>query len=324
MQQLQDYFQNRLPRIEACLESQIKTMNSMVSPVASHILQAGGKRLRPMLCLLTARTMDASLEEERLYPLACALELVHSATLLHDDVLDNAEMRRGKAAAHLLYGVTETILAGDALLALANQIVTAYGSVPLVSCISQAIYETASGEILEIQKMKQPNLSCEEYLEIVRGKTGCLIQTACQSGAIMGEAKDALQQAAGDFGLNLGIAFQLVDDALDYAASPSHLGKPLGGDLREGKLTLPLIYFLQELSSGQRQALLLKIKDRRLTEEERTWILEQIQERRLGHRTREVAGTYLHAARNALKALPTGEEHSLLQQMLDFIKSRQH
>ncbi len=324
MQQLQDYFQNRLPRIEACLEAQVKTMNSMVYPVASHILQAGGKRLRPMLCLLTARTLDSCLEEEGLYPLACALELVHSATLLHDDVLDNAEMRRGRDAAHLRFGVTETILAGDALLALANQIVTSYQSVPLVSCISQAIYETASGEILEIQKMKQPSLSCGEYLEIVRGKTGCLIQTACQSGAIMGRAQDSMKKAAGDFGLNLGIAFQLVDDALDYAASSSHLGKPLGGDLREGKLTLPLIYFLQEMEAGKRQELLLKIKDRRLSSQEHTWIVEQIQDRRLGHRTREVAGSYLSSARRALSALPPGEEHSLLHQMLEFIQSRQH
>ena len=212
MQALRDYIHASLPKIDDCLEREVEALNPVVRPVARHVLQAGGKRFRPLLCMLTAQGLGY--RDDGILPLASALELIHSATLLHDDVLDKAEQRRGQQAAHLKYGVTETILAGDALLALANRIVTGFGNVELVACISEAIYRTATGEILEIQRMRQPNLTLDEYLEIIVGKTGYLIQTACQSGAILAGSSQQLD-AARTFGLNLGIAFQLVDDALD-------------------------------------------------------------------------------------------------------------
>lgn len=317
---LQNYFEDQLPSIEDRLYEEIKSLNSSVWPVAAHILTAGGKRIRPILCILTARALGY--EQKEIYPLACALELVHSATLLHDDVLDNAEYRRNNTAAHLLFGVNETILAGDALLALANKIVTEYKDISLITCISEAIFQTAMGEVLEIERIKEPTLSRDDYLEIVIGKTGYLIQTCCQSAAILAKSEHKIQEAARIFGLNLGIAFQLVDDALDYSVNLNNSGKPIGGDLREGKLTLPLIYFLLGLGEQERKGLLNKIKEHKLSSKEQNWILEQIGIKQLELKTRQEAQFYLKRAQDALDLFPSSFEQELLGQMLEYIQSR--
>ncbi|MFP4212636.1 MAG: polyprenyl synthetase family protein [Desulfohalobiaceae bacterium] len=321
MQDLYAYFQNQLPRVEQSLEQQLQALNPTVRPVASHILQGGGKRLRPILCILLAETLGGSRQD--IYPLASALELIHSATLLHDDVLDRAQLRRGNPVAHEVFGITQTILAGDALLAQANRVVTGFGNIELVSCISEAIYHTAAGEVLEIQRMQQPSLSWAEYLEIIQGKTGYLIQSSCRSGAILAGGSPEQQGAAASFGFNLGVAFQLVDDALDYSLCSQETGKPLGGDLREGKLTLPLILFLEGLDAEQSGGLLAKIKEQGLSRQEQDWVLEQVRELGLDSRTRQEAGHYLQKAQEAAMRLPPGVCRGLLLDMVHYIQQRQ-
>ncbi|MCF8104964.1 MAG: polyprenyl synthetase family protein [Desulfohalobiaceae bacterium] len=321
MSAIKEYIQFNLPGIESCLSETVAGLNPLVKPVATHILEAGGKRLRPMLCLLTARALGY--EGKDIYPLAAALELIHSATLLHDDILDQAEMRRGKTTAHIVFGVNEAILAGDALLAVANRIVTEYESLPLVRCISQAIYWTAVGEIQEIQQLKEPSLTVEKYMEIVVGKTGYLLQTCCQSGAIMSGSLQEQVEAAKTFGLNLGIAFQLVDDALDYSVSHLNTGKPKGGDLREGKLTLPLILFLQGMSREKRDDLLKKIKGKGLDPFEQQWVLEEMERKGLSRKTRDESNKYLQAAARSLNRFPDTRERDLLYEVLEYIKDRE-
>lgn len=321
MSAMKEYIQSSLPGIESCLSQTVSRLNPLVKPIAAHILDAGGKRLRPMLCLLTARALGY--EQKDIYPLAAALELIHSATLLHDDVLDQAEMRRGTTTAHIVFGVNEAILAGDALLAMANTIVTEYESLALMRCISEAIYWTATGEIQEIQQLKEPSLTEEKYLEIVVGKTGYLLQTCCQSGAIMSGCPEDQLVAAKTFGLNLGIAFQLVDDALDYSVSAQSTGKPYGGDLREGKLTLPLILFLQAMKKETRDDLLKKIKCKQLNPVEQKWILEEIQQRGLIRKTRDESDTYLQIAGKSLESFPDSRERRLLYEVLEYIKDRE-
>jgi octaprenyl-diphosphate synthase len=322
MPSLTAFFQQHLPHIEYSLRSICSGLSPFVQPVAEHIMGGGGKRLRPALCLLTWQALQEDQAIDSLYPLAAALELIHSATLLHDDILDSAVLRRGQSSAHLLFGTSATLLAGDALLAKANKVVTEYNNLPLMACISEAIYQTATGEILEIERMKQPDLSREEYLEIIVGKTGFLLQTCCQSGAIMAGCRAELEEAAKSFGLNMGIAFQLVDDALDYAATPAQSGKPLGGDLREGKLTLPLIFFLDQLEPQAKGRILTKVKESSLTQGEQEWILGQIQEQGLSQKARGEADSFLHSARQSLTAFPPRPERDLLSQVLDFIRDR--
>ena len=322
MPSLNEFFQEHIPHIEASLRSICSGLSPVVQPVAEHIMSGGGKRLRPALFLLTYQALHNDRSVHHLYPLAAALELIHSATLLHDDILDNAALRRGQSSAHLLFGTSATLLAGDALLAKANKVVTEYNSLPLMACISEAIYQTATGEILEIERMKQPDLSRDEYLEIIVGKTGYLLQTCCQSGAIMAGCRTEQEEAAKGFGLNMGIAFQLVDDALDYAAAPAQSGKPMGGDLREGKLTLPLIFFLEQLDPQAKARVLTRIKENDLSAGEQEWILSQIQEQGLSQKARKEADAFLHSARQALGAFPPRPEREFLSQALDFIRDR--
>ncbi len=321
MDKLISFFNEKLPLIENYLAKLVDSINPVVKPVAKHIVLAGGKRLRPFLCILTARALGYKNEEEIL-PLACAIEIIHSATLLHDDIIDNADNRRGKKAAHLIFGITETILAGDALLALANKIVTDYyNNVSLVSCISEAIHKTAAGEILEIQKMREPYLSKEDYFEIIKGKTAYLIQSCCQGGAILANCESSLEEAAKNFGFNIGIAFQLIDDALDYRVNLD-LGKPKGGDLKEGKITLPLIFYLEQMEHNKKVELISKIKTHRLTEEEKFFIIYEIQKRGILNLVKKEAELYLNQAKKHLDLFPLTSEKELLFDVIEFIKNR--
>jgi octaprenyl-diphosphate synthase len=318
--QLKIAFLKEIPAINAAIQKEIDALPALVKPVAEHVLEAGGKRLRPMLTILFARAL--SFRGDNLHALASSLEFLHSATLMHDDILDNAELRRGKPAAHTLFGITPTILAGDVLLALANEIVARTGDPTLTSCISRAIMQTATGEIMEIAAIRKADISRAEYVEIITGKTAYLIQSACEIGAISAGASERVRAAAGSFGLNLGIAFQLVDDALDYTSRADTSGKPLGGDLREGKFTLPLLLYLESLPEGARRELARELADANLAPGRQDRIIAEVAGGGFAEKTREAAKSYLDKAGQALSALPEGPEKTVLGAMTDFVLTR--
>ena len=314
------YQARELPRIEECLHSHISTLNPYVLPTAQHVLKAGGKRLRPLLTILCARALGYRADD--VYPLACSLELLHSATLLHDDILDGAELRRGHPAAHTVFGVTHTILAGDVLLAMANTMVAVYGKPSLTACLSDAILRTASGEIEEIARIRDVSLTTEGYLDIIIGKTACLIQSACRAGALLAGAPVALQDAAAGYGMNLGVAFQLVDDALDYTSPKEVSGKPKGSDIQEGKLTLPLIFYLESLSPGAREGFTKAFKENTVSGNDLESALHAVASGGFAERTRDMAASYLDKARNCLEAFPDTEETALLLAALEGMSKR--
>lgn len=315
------FIQGELPQVNAFLAREAAGLDPVVRPVVEHALLAGGKRLRPMLVLLTARALGLS-EGPDPYPLACSLEILHTATLLHDDILDGAELRRGREAAHLVFGPQVAILAGDVLLALANRLVAGYGQPRLTWILSEAIMRTATGEVMEIGATRRPDLTLERYLEIIAGKTAFLFQGACQCGAILCSASEVLETAARDFGLHLGVAFQLVDDALDYASPPGVTGKPTGGDLREGKVTMPLLFHLAGLSPEERRAFSARFAAGPLSEDEVAGVLAGIRSAGHAERTREAAREHAEKARAALSLFPPGPETALLGQVLDFVLTR--
>jgi octaprenyl-diphosphate synthase len=321
MNEFADYLARELPKIEECLREHVAGLNAYVRPAADHVLAAGGKRLRPLLTILTARALGVGADED-VYPLACSLELLHSATLLHDDILDDAALRRGKPAAHTVFGTTHTILAGDALLALANAMVARYGKPVLTECLSNAIMKTVSGEIQEIAHIRDVALTMDDYLEIITGKTACLIQSACQAGALMAGASQAQAQAAGDFGMNLGIAFQLVDDALDYTSPKEVSGKPKGSDIREGKLTLPLISYIASLDDEQRKRFTQAFKENTLSEDQLESALAAVASGGHAEKTRDMAASYLDEAGRCLDALPDSAEARLLRSALEGMARR--
>jgi len=314
MSDIADILSREVPAINEYLEDAANTLNPLVQPVVRHVLLAGGKRLRPLLTILVARALGY--DRDDIYPLACSLEFLHSATLLHDDIVDGAPLRRGRESAHMRFGPTHTILAGDVLLALANRLVADYDNPELTRILSEALLQTATGEILEIAHLRDTDLPLETYLSIITGKTAYLLQAACQCGAVLAGASPALRKTAGQLGVNLGIAFQLVDDALDYT-SPAHVsGKPTGGDLKEGKVTLPLILYLAELPFDARRRLAEDFRQDQLSGEDIEYLRGNIVAGGHAEKTREMAAAYLEKAQAALASFPSSPEADLIGQVL--------
>jgi octaprenyl-diphosphate synthase len=232
--------------LAACNRTIVARMDSpvvLIPQLAAHIVAAGGKRLRPLLTLAAARLCGypGPAGGERHVALAACVEFIHTATLLHDDVVDESALRRGMASANAVFGNQASVLVGDFLFARAFQLMVQDGSLKVLAILSRAAATIAEGEVLQLAT--QNDLSTQEarYLEVIKGKTAALFAAACQVGAVVADRPDAEEAALAEYGLNLGIAFQLVDDALDYAADQATLGKTVGDDFREGKITLPVL-----------------------------------------------------------------------------------
>ncbi|MCR4666412.1 MAG: polyprenyl synthetase family protein [Desulfovibrio sp.] len=308
-----------LPRINEHLRRAAEALPSAVQPLVRHIFEAGGKRLRPLLTILTARLLNY--DNEDIFDLGISLEMLHAATLLHDDVIDNAPVRRGKPAAHTLFSPTAVILAGDALLAEGNVLVTRFHNAALSHCFSKAISETCAGEIAEIESQRDPLVSLDRYLSIITGKTACLISSACKMGAIVAKAPENIVEAAAQFGENIGIAFQLVDDAIDFARE-EETGKPSGGDLKEGKLTLPLRYYRESLTEKDREDFDEAFRGGNIPDDQCRVIAETIRRKGFDNKTRTYANSFLEKALKALDVLPHGKEKELLHEMTEFVRDR--
>lgn len=306
-----------LPAINSALAAELQKLPRPCQPVACHIINAGGKRLRPLLTVLIASLLgnrDASVHR-----LAVSMEMLHAATLLHDDILDQADSRRGNIAAHAIFGATQTILAGDALLAAGNAIIASFRNPDLSAAYSRATMQTAAGEILEMASLGNPCATEAEYLEIATGKTACLIAQACALGAIFAGATSGQIQAATEFGENLGVAFQLVDDALDFAP-PVQTGKPRGGDLREGKMTIPLQLYRDSLVD--KTAFDSAFTARDFTPDQIEAICTAIPP--FTTQSLKLADKCLARATQALQNLPSNDEIPILMEMAEYVRQRQN
>lgn len=223
----------------------------LVEKIGSYIVESGGKRIRPLLVLLAARGCDYQGSQH--INLAAVIEFIHTATLLHDDVVDTSDLRRGKATANAKWGNAPSVLVGDFLYSRSFQMLVELNSLPIMSVISNATNVIAEGEVLQLLNCKNPDVDEASYMKVILGKTAMLFEAASQVGALIAGADDSQTQALRLFGRHLGIAFQLVDDVLDYQSSADEMGKNVGDDLAEGKPTLPLIYAMKQGSEAQRQ-----------------------------------------------------------------------
>jgi len=239
-----------IEKIEAALREHLKPNLELVSDIASHIIFSGGKRLRPLLMVHCARICGCSTGEEIKF--SPVFEYLHAATLLHDDVVDEAVKRRGKKAAHTKWSVPKVILTGDFLFALACRMAVQTEIADIVGEIAYITGEMTQGEIDQLEKKGSLDLSEEQYFDIIRRKTAVLIQGACRSGALLAGATKEKTELLQQYGFHTGMAFQMADDLLDYTGTKEALGKNPGADMREGKLTLPLIYSLANASSKDR------------------------------------------------------------------------
>lgn len=238
--------QTELKGIETELNKHIVSEVELVSTAARYVLQNGGKRIRPALLLLTTKMLGE--QANHAVPLGAAIEMIHAASLMHDDVVDNASLRRGKSSANVKWGNQISILVGDFLWCRASKIAISQGNFSILSSITEAVQKATEGEILEIIKNSDFNLTEDEYLKVIELKTAMLFSCSCRIGAILAGSSPKFENACRNFGLNVGIAFQLADDILDYVSTEEKFGKKAGTDLCEGRLTLPVISALKKCS----------------------------------------------------------------------------
>lgn len=243
LQTLLDLTADDMGRINQLILSKAHSSVDMIPELASHLINSGGKRIRPMLTCATSRLCNYQGLDH--IPLATSIEFLHTATLLHDDVVDESDMRRGKKTARLLWGNQASVLVGDYLLGQSFKIMVSVGSLESLKILSHASAVIAEGEVMQLVATNNPELTIDEYMAVINSKTAALFVAACELGAVVADRPEKERNALKTFGQNLGVLFQLVDDALDYQGDSSDLGKKVGDDFREGKITLPVILAFQ-------------------------------------------------------------------------------
>ncbi len=304
--------------IVARMQSQVP----VIPLLADHIVAAGGKRLRPLLTVAAARAAGATDDIEAPIKLAAAVEFIHTATLLHDDVVDASQLRRGKVAAHLIWGAPSSVLVGDFLFARAFELMVETGQMRALGILARASSVIAEGEVLQLTRAHDLNLDQETYLRIISAKTAELFAAAAEAGAVGAGAGDKIVEALRSYGLNLGLAFQLADDALDYGGSSDVLGKNAGDDFHEGKVTMPLLLAAARTRGREDAFWERTINKGERTEDDFRRARELIIGTGSVTTTLDTAYAYADAAKIALKVLPQGEWRSALEQLADFAVSR--
>ena len=306
--------------VNAFIADRMQSPVAIIPALADHLINAGGKRLRPLITVGGARLAGAT--DNACQKLAAAVEFIHTATLLHDDVVDASELRRGKVAAHLIWGGTQSVLVGDYLFARAFELIVEASSMKALEILARASRVIAEGEVLQLARSQDLGLTQETYLQIISAKTAELFAAAAEAGAVSADVDDARCEALRAYGLNLGLAFQLADDALDYGGDTGMLGKNAGDDFREGKVTLPLLLAAAR-TRGREDA----FWDRTINKGERTEDdFHRARELVVGSgaidATLDTAWDYAAAAQDALKPLPAGPWRDALEQLADFSVSR--
>jgi octaprenyl-diphosphate synthase len=311
-----------MDRVNAMILSRTGSDVTMIPEVANHLISSGGKRLRPMLTLATAAL--SGYRGAGHIKLAAAVEFMHTATLLHDDVVDESELRRGKAAARMVWGNEASVLVGDFLLGQAFKMMVEVESLRALDILSSAAAVIAEGEVMQLAAAKQLDTTEDAYLAVIRAKTAELFAAACEVGPVLAARPEAEEAACRSFGMNLGIAFQLVDDALDYGGSKARLGKNVGDDFREGKITLPVILAFRRGSADEREFWRRSLETGANSDSELEQALGILARHGALDDTVERARHYGAIAKDALALFPDSEGKRALLEVVDFCVARAH
>ena len=311
-----------LGRVDQTILSRAASHVSMIPDVARHLIASGGKRLRPMLTLATAGLCDY--QGSGHIKLAASVEFMHTATLLHDDVVDESDMRRGKLAARMLWGNEASVLVGDFLLGQAFKMMVEVGSLACLDVLSTSAVIIAEGEVMQLSAAKDTQTSEDDYLAVIRAKTAALFGAACEVGAILGARPKAEIAACRGYGVNLGISFQLIDDALDYGGTAAKLGKNVGDDFREGKITLPIVLAFRRGSEIEREFWRRTLERGEIGDGDLETAMASLRKHRALEDTIERARLYGAMARDALELFPASPWKHALIDVVDFCVSRSH
>ena len=305
-----------LAEIESALAVNLRPHLDLVTKIARHILFSGGKRLRPLMMVISARLCGYGGANP--YNFSTIFEFLHAATLLHDDVVDGSRFRRGNPVAHAVWDSATAVLVGDYLLARSLVLAAETGSPRIIRVIAEITENMSQGEIHQLMRKGAVDVTETEYLEIIRRKTAVLFAGACRSSAILANVSPEKEDALHNFGLNLGLAFQMADDLLDYTADSAVLGKRVGADMREGKLTLPVIHALQTAGAEDRDRMLRIFRDKNFSREKFEMLVERLTDYGSIDYTRVQAANYIRKAKQSLMAFGSGPDKALLYDIADY------
>lgn len=317
---LLDSIQSVMDNLESELIGQLKSKVPVAFEIASHIMNSGGKRVRPQMAVISAKIGGYSGEDS--IKLAAAIECIHTATLLHDDVVDTADTRRGRPAANTVWSNEMCVLGGDFILARAFSLLTSIGRLRVLEMVSNATVRLSEGELFQMSNIGNLALTEKEYLRIISDKTAILMETACRGGAVLGNLPQGSEDALASYGWNLGVAFQMTDDVIDYLSEKSVMGKTPGKDLEEGKLTLPLILALENAGASERARVEEIINGGAVSEQDLAWMRDFLHSSGGVEQTLSRAREYLDKAYEDLSIFPESQERDALQKLCDKILSR--
>lgn len=310
----------KLVATEALFHEQLGSDVPFIQEAGEYIFRGGGKRVRPALLLLAAQMLDLQNDEDVTY--AAAVELIHTATLIHDDIIDHASLRRGQETLNRVWGNSLTVLLGDWLYTTAMHESLRHGNVEVIRALCVATREMTEGELLALQRLGEIDLSVDEYFEIMNRKTAKLFAAACAVPSLVEPLRPDAGAALNRYGEALGMCFQLVDDLLDFTAREEDLGKPVLSDLREGKMTLPILLALPRLNDRQRKAIETVLRDGAFNEVSADEVMQIVVSEGTLEETRERAQTYAQKAREALAFFPSSAAREALEFAPDFVLSR--
>lgn len=309
-----------LINVELQFRKDLESDVPLIRKVGEYVLSSGGKRVRPALLLLAARL--CGYRGDKAVPLASVVEFIHTATLLHDDVVDSATLRRGLASANTLWGNEASVLVGDFLFSKSFSLMVAVGSLDILRVLSDATTVIAEGEVLQLLCTGEIDLTEERYINVVRSKTAILMSAACEAGAILGGATPERQEALSSFGMSLGIAFQLMDDTLDYIATEEDFGKSIGHDLEEGKITLPLIHTLRQCTEAERSLIEAVVEKDEMTVDEFRTVSGLVKQYGGIDYTVAAARRYIDDCRAHLESFEASEITMALSSLAEYVVTR--
>lgn len=314
--------ESELINVELQFRKDLRSDVDLIRKVGEYLLSSGGKRIRPALLILSSKL--CGYRGERHIALASVIEFIHTATLLHDDVVDNASLRRGIASANTLWGNEASVLVGDYLFSKSFSIIVEDGDLGILRVISEATTRIAEGEVLQLASMSDLAMTEEKYIDVVKSKTAVLLATACHVGAILGEASRESEAALREFGMDVGIAFQLIDDTLDYVSSEEMFGKSIGHDLEEGKVTLPLIHTLKKCTASEKKQIQDVILSETLHDDGFRKVVSLVSDYGGIEYTLQTAREYVARGKSRLESFPESPDRQALLSLADYVVKRRH
>ncbi len=315
-----DLLESDMAAVDALISQRMASEVPMIPELAAHLIQAGGKRVRPMVTLAAARMLNY--EGQHHHRLAATVEFIHTATLLHDDVVDQSALRRGQASANMVWGNAASVLVGDFLFAQSFNLMVETQSLRVLEILSQASRVIAEGEVAQLASANDLDMTIEDYFKIIDGKTAALFAAAAQVAAVISNRPDAEERALAKYGRQLGLAFQLVDDVLDYGGVQARLGKRVGDDFREGKVTLPVVLAIKGASDEDRRFWTRVMIDLNQDEGDLEMAIDRLKASGALARASERAREHARAARSALEPFAENDYRSALMELADFVAER--